>query len=105
MAVLAVPAEPLGQLTHPPLETVYSGARSLVRLPGRIPRRPRLGTVLPGRVEHSLGRAETVGRRVVGFLRVLAGGVGILQCGLRGGQPAARVSTSETVSAPNPQSR
>jgi hypothetical protein len=62
-----------------------------VCLPGRIPRGARLSTVLPGRVERGLGRAESVGRGVVGFIGTLAGGVGLLQCGLRAGQPAAQL--------------
>jgi len=44
-----------------------------------------------GRVEGGLGRAEPVGRGVVGFLGVLAGGVGLLQRRLCGGQPAAQL--------------
>jgi hypothetical protein len=46
-----------------------------VRLPGRIPSGARLGTLLPRRVKGGFGRAEPVGRGVVGFLGMLAGGV------------------------------
>ena len=87
---LTAPAEPLRQFLRPPLQPFHRSAGSLVRLPGRIPRGARLGTVAAGRVEGGLGRAEPVGRGVVGFLGVLAGGVGLLQRRLCGGQPAAQ---------------
>ena len=74
-----------------------------MRLPGRIPRGARLGTVLAGRVEGSLGRAEPVGRGVVGLLGVLTGGVSLLQRGLRGGQPAAQLGQLPDRLAPLPR--
>ena len=60
---------------HAPRETVRGHTGPLVRLPGRVPVLPRLGAVLAGGIEDTLGGAETVASGVERFLGALASGV------------------------------
>src|SRR5262249_27123576 len=56
--------------------------RTVLSVPARGPR---------GRIEDLLGRVEPIASGVVCLLGMLAGGVGFLQHGLRGGEPAAQL--------------
>jgi hypothetical protein len=62
-----------------------------MRLPGRVPCCSRLGAFLPRRIKGGLRSVDPVAGSVECFLGALAGGLGILQHSLSGGQPAARV--------------
>ena len=50
--------QPAGQAGHAPLQPVGSERGSLICLPGRVPVPPRLGPVLTGSLEDTLGAAS-----------------------------------------------